>query len=212
MQDALIVQRPAATGRHLVLLFHGVGASPEGLAPLGAAVARHFKDAWVVSVRSPEASDFGSGWQWFSVSGVDEANRPARVAAAMPRFVQTINHWQHETGLGPADTTLIGFSQGAVMSLEATQQGVPLADRVIAIAGRFARPPRITPLQTTLHLMHGDRDTVMLPALSVGAVEQLHALGARATLDLFPGMGHGIDQRVVDRIVERMQDRAIETD
>jgi phospholipase/carboxylesterase len=212
MQDALIVQRPATTGRHLVLLFHGVGASPDSLRPLAAAVARHFKDAWVVSVRSPEASDFGSGWQWSSVRGVDEANRPARVAAAMPRLVQTIRHWQHETGLGPADTTLIGFSQGAVMSLEATQQGVPLAGRVIALAGRFAQPPRLAPLQTTLHLMHGDRDTVMPPALSVGAVEQLHALGARATLDLFPGLDHGIDQRVLDRIVERMQDRAIETD
>ena len=212
MQDAIIVQRPATTARHLVLLFHGVGASPEGLRPLGAAVARHFKDAWVVSVRSPAASDFGSGWQWFSVRGVDEANRPARVAAAMPRFVQTIQQWQRDTGLGPADTTLIGFSQGAIMSLEATQQDVPLAGRVIAIAGRFAQPPRRAPLQTTLHLMHGDQDAVMPSVLSAEAVEQLHALGAKATLDLFPRLDHGIDQRVLDRIVERMQDRAVETD
>ena len=212
MQDALFVQRPAATARHLVLLFHGVGASPESLRPLGAAVARHFKDAWVVSVRSPEASDFGSGWQWFSVRGVDEANRPARVAVAMPRFVQTIRHWQRETGLGAADTTLIGFSQGAIMSLEATQQDPPLAGRVIAIAGRFAQPPRLAPLQTTLHLMHGDQDAVMPSGLSAEAVEQLHALGARATFDLFPQLGHGIDQRVLDRVVERMQDRAVETD
>jgi phospholipase/carboxylesterase len=211
MQDALIVQRPAATARYLVLLFHGVGASPEGLRPLGAAVARHFKDALVVSVRSPEASDFGSGWQWFSVRGVDEANRPARVAAAMPRFVQTIQHWQGETGLGPADTTLIGFSQGAIMSLEATQQDVPLAGRVIAVAGRFAQPPRLAPLQTALHLMHGDQDAVMPPALSARGVEQLQVLGSTATLDLFPGLAHGIDQRVLDRIVERMQDRVVET-
>lgn len=212
MQDALIVQRPATTARHLVLLFHGVGASPEGLRPLGAAVARHFKDAWVVSVRSPEASDFGSGWQWFSVRGVDEANRPARVAAAMPRFVQTIQHWQRQTGLGAADTTLIGFSQGAVMLLEATQQDVPLAGRVIAIAGRFAQPPRLAPLQTTLHLMHGDQDKIMPPVLSAEAVERLNALGAKATLDLFPRLDHGIDQRVMDRVVERMLDRAVETD
>ena len=32
-------------------------------------------------------------------------------------------------------------------------------------------------------------------ALSIDAVEQLRALGATATLDLFPGLGHGIDGR-----------------
>lgn len=212
MHDALIVQRPATTARRLVLLFHGVGASPEGLHPLGAAVARHAGDAWVISVRSPEPSDLGSGWQWFSVRGVDEANRPARVAAAMPGFVQTIQHWQREVGLGAADTTLIGFSQGAIMALESAQHGVPSAGRVIAIAGRFAQPPRLAPPQTSLHLMHGEQDTVMPCALSASALRQLHALGAKATLDLFPGLGHGIDPRVLNRVVERLQDRAVESD
>ena len=35
MQDDLIVHQPTVPARHLVLLFHGVGASPEGLLPLG---------------------------------------------------------------------------------------------------------------------------------------------------------------------------------
>lgn len=212
MHHALIVQRPATTARRLVLLFHGVGASPDGLQPLGAAVAHHFEDAWVISVRSPEASDLGSGWQWFSVRGVDEANRPARVAAAMPRFVQAIQHFQREVGLGAADTTLIGFSQGAIMALESTQHDVPSAGRVIAIAGRFAQPPRLAPSQTSLHLMHGDQDSVMSCALSAAAVRQLHVLGAKATLDLFPGLGHGVDPRVLKRVVERLQDRVVESD
>ena len=45
-----------------------------------------------------------------------------------------------ETGVGPAKTTLLGFSQGAIMALESTQQPVPLAGRVVAIAGRFSAP------------------------------------------------------------------------
>jgi phospholipase/carboxylesterase len=209
MQDAIVIQEPATTARQLVLLFHGVGADPEGLRPLGAGIARRFDDAWVISVRSPEASDLSSGWQWFSVRGIDEANRPARVAAAMPGFVKAIQDWQHTVGLGAADTTLIGFSQGAIMSLEATQQAVPLAARVISLSGRFAQPPRLAPSQTSLHLMHGEQDTVIPCALSALAVEQLRALGGKATLDLFPRLAHGIDQRVLDRVVERMQNDVV---
>ena len=206
MKDALIVHEPAAPATQLLLLFHGVGASPEDLRPLGAALAERLPHAWIVCVRSPDASDMGRGWQWFSVRGVDEANRPARVAATMPRFVQTVTDWQRRTDLTAAVTTLIGFSQGAIMALEATQRSEPVAGRVIAIAGRFASPPRVAPASTTLHLMHGDLDRVMPCALSVDAVDQLHALGAKASLDRFEGLGHGIDRRVLERIAERLRD------
>ncbi|MEX8520403.1 MAG: hypothetical protein AB3X44_17995 [Leptothrix sp. (in: b-proteobacteria)] len=42
--------------------------------------------------------------------------------------------------------------------------------------------------------------------LGVDALAQLQALGATATLDRFPGLGHGIDPRVVGKIVERLCD------
>lgn len=49
-------------------------------------------------MRSPESSDLGSGWQWFSVRGVTEENRPARVAEATPSFVRCVRDWQARTG------------------------------------------------------------------------------------------------------------------
>jgi phospholipase/carboxylesterase len=140
MQDALVIQRPEASvtpPAELLLLFHGVGSSAEDLRQLGEALAGQRPGAWVVSVRSPERSEFGAGWQWFSVQGVIEASRPARVAAAMPAFLQTVEAWQRDTGVPAAHTTLIGFSQGAIMALESTQQGEATAGRVVAIAGRF---------------------------------------------------------------------------
>ena len=135
------------------------------------------------------------------MQGVTEANRPARVAAAMPAFLQTVHAWQRETGAAAARTTLIGFSQGAIMALEATQQDQPVAGRVIAIAGRFAQPPRVAPDGTMMNLMHGEQDRVMPVGLAVDAERQLRALGARATLDLYPGLGHRIDARVIEGIV-----------
>ena len=199
----LIVQRPASPSQ-LVLLFHGVGSSARDLAPLGEALAPQLPDAAIVSVQAPEAS--GPGWQWFSVRGVTEADRPARVAAAMPGFVQAVMQWQQACAVGPARTTLIGFSQGAIMALESTQLESLLAARVIALSGRFARPPRIAHRSVRTHLMHGDADAVMPVPGVVDALAQLQGLGAVATLDRFPRLGHGIDRRVIDAIVRRLDD------
>lgn len=199
----LIVQRPAAP-KQLVLLFHGVGSSARDLEPFGEVLAQHLPDAAIVSVQAPGA--VARGWQWFSVEGVTEADRPARVAAAMPRFVQAVRQWQQACSGAPAATTLIGFSQGAIMALEATQLDSLAAGRVIALSGRFARPPRIAHPSLRTHLMHGDADAVMPVRGAIDAFAQLQALGAAATLDRFPGLGHGIDRRVVDAVVRKLQD------
>jgi phospholipase/carboxylesterase len=197
----LIIQRPVTLSQ-LVLLFHGVGSSARDLVPLGEALAPHLPDAAIVSVQAPEAA--GPGRQWFSVQGITEVDRPARVAAAMPGFMQAVRRWQAACAIGSAGTTLLGFSQGAIMALESTQLDSPPADRVIALSGRFARPPRIAHASARTHLMQGDADAVMPVQLAVDALAQLQGLGAVATLDRFPGLGHGIDMRVVDAIVGRM--------
>ncbi len=207
-QADIVIQRSdgaAAPDAGLLLLFHGVGSSAEDLRPLGESLAAQRPQDWVVNVRSPSPSESGAGWQWFSVLGVTEQNRPARVAAAMPAFQAAVRHWQRETGVDPARTTLVGFSQGAIMALESTQaDGAPLPGRVVALAGRFAQTPRRPPHETDLHLMHGDQDRVMPVSLAVDADRHLRALGARSTLDRFPGLAHGIDARVIDAIVRRM--------
>jgi len=207
MNDDIVVQLPpaeATSPAELLLLFHGVGSRAEDLVPLARALAAQRPDAWVVSVRSPERSNLGSGWQWFSVQGITEANRAERVAGAMPAFLQTVAAWQREAGAGPQATTLIGFSQGAIMALESTQQEESPAGRVIAIAGRFAQAPRHAPAHTWVHLLHGEHDPVMPVRLAVEAHDQLQALGATSTLYRFPGLGHGIDARVVECVRRRL--------
>ena len=205
--DDLVIQRPLNTrvqAAQLVMLFHGVGSSAEDLRPLGESLALQHPHAWVVSVRSPDASDLGRGWQWFSVRGITEDNRPGRITATMERFVEKVAEWQHAAGAGPESTTLVGFSQGAIMALESTQLNQPPARCVAAIAGRFGQPPRVVPRDTRVHLLHGERDNVVPASESVEAQSRLEALHADVTLDLFPNLGHGIDARVVQRLHERL--------
>lgn len=205
MSDSILIQQPAAEADELILLFHGVGGQAGDLVPLGQVLAREKPSACVVSVRSPDPSDLGRGWQWFSVIGVTEANRPARVADTLPRFIDTVRHWQHQCGVAAPATTLIGFSQGAIMALESTQQAPALAGAVVSIAGRFAQTPTTAPAGTRIHLMHGDADAVMPVQLAHQAHASLAERHVPVTLDLFPGLGHGVDQRVLEAIVRRLQ-------
>lgn len=202
----LVLHRPTAPARQLVLLFHGVGASPEGFEPLGPALARD--DRWIVAVRSPFESGFGAGWQWFSVQGVTETNRAERIAAAMPRFADTVRRWQAHTGLGAAQTVLAGFSQGAIMSLESTQAGEPLAARVVAMSGRFAVPPQTAPAGVAFRFIHGTQDPVIPAAFSSQGAQQLQALGADARADLLPGLAHGIDPRALALLARALDEVA----
>jgi len=110
--------------------------------------------------------------------------------------------------VGPKLTTLIGFSQGAIMALESTQLDSPVAERVIAIAGRYARPPRTAHAAVRTHLMHGDSDGIMPVQGAIDALAQLQGLGAVTTLDRFPGLRHGIDGRVVDAVIRRLSGTA----
>ena len=199
--EPLVVREvPGATG--LFLLFHGVGATEIDLAPLGEFIADAFPNATVACVSAPHVSDLGSGRQWFSVRDVTEQNRLARVDEAMPLFVRAVHDLQARFGVAPAATVLVGFSQGAIMALESARAGHGLANRIVSMSGRFAMLPDAAPADTRFHFLHGDADTVM-PSSS--AVEAAAKLGSSATVDVFPGAGHGITMPMAKRLIERLR-------
>lgn len=203
MSAGLVLQSPPAP-RHLFLLFHGVGATPHDLAPLGQLLASAFPQAAVVSVPAPDASDFGQGLQWFSVIGVTEQDRPGRVAATLPRFLATVREWQQQFGVGAADTTLVGFSQGAIMALAASAVPEPPAARVVSLSGRPATLPAAAPAGVRIHFLHGDADPVIPVAHARAAEQALQAAGGEVTLDVLPRLAHGIDQAMADRLLQRL--------
>lgn len=50
-------------------------------------------------------------------------------------------------------------------------------------------------------MIHGAQDAVVSHTFSVAAAEALQALGGDATLDLLPGLGHGIDARALQLVI-----------
>ncbi|MFP2469375.1 esterase [Pseudescherichia vulneris] len=202
--DHFVVQSPSAPAKQLLLLFHGVGDNPVAMGQIGSWFAPLFPDALIVSVGGVEPCG-PTGRQWFSVQGVTEENRQQRVDAIMPTFIDTVSHWQKESGVSPQATALIGFSQGSIMSLESTKAAPGLASRVIAFNGRFATLPTQASTATTVHLIHGGEDRVIDLAYAVAAQEALIQAGGDVTLDIVDELGHAIDDRSMQLALDHLR-------
>lgn len=196
------------TGRpeQLMILLHGWGANADDMALLAGVLRRAFPQAAVLAPQGFDAVDTGlAGRQWFSLVGITEANRPARVAAALPRLADWVRAAQVATGVGPQATALFGFSQGAILSLELVQQHDGLAGRVLSFSGRYAALPDHAPQLTTLHFFHGETDTVIPAAQSRMAIDRLAELNGDATVDLAEGIGHELPPELMQCALHRLR-------
>ncbi|MEN3752544.1 alpha/beta hydrolase [Mangrovibacter yixingensis] len=183
--------------KKLVIFLHGVGSSGADLAVLGQLWQERLPDTHFSAPNAPQAFGQGGGWQWFSLNGITEANRPQRIIEARAEFDQTIQAICQQQGVDPSQDKLVfvGFSQGSIMALDALVSGRwPLA-AVVAFSGRLAtlqgKPGKAVP---TL-LVHGQRDPVIPWQESQQAQEKLQALGIPVQVSWDATAGHTITQQ-----------------
>ena len=197
----------------LYLLFHGVGATAESMLPLAQRLIHAWPQAAVLCLNAPDKFDAvigerdgeSEGRQWFTIRRIDEDNRPGRVAAALPVFIATVRAMQQRFDVSWERTALAGFSQGAVMALEAVQAEPMLAGRVLAFSGRHATAPAHVPADTTVHLFHGVADTVIPAAAAIDSAQTLVELGADVTADVLPGIAHELHPLLMDKAIEQLR-------
>ena len=210
LPDTLQWLPAAGRAEQLMILLHGWGDSAAGMAPLAQALRAEFPQAALLAPEGFDPVDTGlAGRQWFAMNGPDgpvtEANRSARVAAVLPRLANWVRAAQAATGLGPAATALVGFSQGAILSLELAQLHDGLAGRVLSFSGRYATLPDRAPAHTTLHFFHGATDTVIPAAQTRLAMDRLTSMHGDATADIAEGVGHELPLELVHCAINRLR-------
>ncbi|QGU86703.1 esterase [Erwinia sorbitola] len=197
----VVVHNPSLPATQLFLLYHAAGDNPVAMGEIGRWFVGAFPRALVVSIGGPE-QDADGGSRWYNPS----ADRPSQdVAEVMDGFIASVRHWQQQSGVKADATALIGFSQGATMALEAVKVQGGLAGRVVAFSGRYETLPQQAGTRTTIHLIHGDNDTVLPLTHALDAEERLTALGGDVTLDIVDDLPHAIDDRAMQLALERLQ-------
>lgn len=181
--------------KNLIVMLHGVGSRGSDLLPVVEYWQQAIPQTQVASPDGPLVFDMGSGFQWFSINGITEASRPARIAAARDTFDAKLAEVFREQEINPEQdrVVLAGFSQGAIMALDALVRGnYPLAG-VVAFSGRLASPLPLRPAaQSAALLIHGKADPVIPWQESQKAAEALSAAGVQAELSVEDNVQHTI--------------------
>lgn len=124
---------PAGEQAPLLLLLHGYGSHERDLFDLSADVDPRFH---VVSARAPLALSWG-GFAWYHLGGsygrlVPDAATRAQGIDALEKFVVAL---PERVGTDPRRTYLLGFSQGAIISLALLLRRPALVAGVAALSG-----------------------------------------------------------------------------
>lgn len=188
---------------HLFLFFHGLGASAADLLPLAQFFRKTIpQGAYLLPEGVQPFDGGGDGRQWFSFVGLSNDNRLQRVQDVLPIMQDLIQKAQARFALPSSQTTLIGFSQGAILALEYTARIDGCIAQVLAFSGRYAVLPNKAPAITYVHLLHGQQDLVIEVYYAKQAYERLTQLGGNVSLDIDPVMGHGISTRMLNQAIE----------
>lgn len=192
----------------LFVLLHGAGADGLQMRPLAEALHRQYPRAALVLPDAPDVFDAipggGAGFQWYSEQG-DDAARAAGLTEALPAVIELIRYWAERLELSWERVALGGFSQGAILALEALQQEEQLAGRVLAFGGAYAYWPQHAPKDVSIHLLHGKNDEELPYVPLLNAARELMGLGADITADVMPDIGHELHPALIERAMEQLR-------
>ncbi|WP_370692979.1 alpha/beta hydrolase [Pseudotabrizicola sp.] len=201
MRELQSARRGVAPGAatSVVVFVHGYGADGADLLGLADPLAPHLPGTAFYAPDAPErTTGNGFGRQWFSIpwlDGSDEADSRAGLLRAAEDLNGFLDRIMAEEGIGPEALALVGFSQGAMMSLHvAPRRDVALAG-VVAISGRLLGPELLMAeagVKPPVLLIHGDQDPVVPFADMSLAGDALLGAGFEVFGHVMQGSGHGI--------------------
>jgi phospholipase/carboxylesterase len=190
-QPVLAAGEPLERAKAAMIMIHGRGASAEDM--LGLAQEVHQPG---FSYLAPQAA--GHTWYPYSFLSPTARNEPALssglavIASLLARIAQA--------GIAPEHVILIGFSQGACLSLEFAARNARRYGGVVGLSGALIGPdstPRDYPGSldsTPVFLGCSDRDFHIPKERVELSARVLQQLGGNVTACLYPNMGHTVNQ------------------
>ncbi|NDB82377.1 MAG: hypothetical protein EB127_06500 [Alphaproteobacteria bacterium] len=177
LEKAPISGKPA---KNLVIFMHGLGSNGEDLMGLVPFFEDSMPDCHFYSPNGIEPCDIiPFGYQWFSLQDRDPHVMEREISRSIPLVKQLIENKLKSLDLTYKDLILIGFSQGAMLSLYIAHELTEPIKAVIAFSGLFYPPTKIGSVNTPICLIHGKEDEVVPFSSMKDSVDSLRNVGAR---------------------------------
>ena len=180
---------PLERARAAMIMVHGRGATAESILTL----ANELRQPGFAYL-APQAA--GNTWYPYSFLAPIPHNEPG-ISSGMAVITGLLERIS-AAGVPPERTMLLGFSQGACLSLEYAARHARAYGGVAGLSGGLIGPdgtPRDYPgslASTPVFLGCGVPDPHIPEARVRESAEVLRRLGAEVTLRIYPGMGHTV--------------------
>ncbi len=190
-----IAPRAPSSRPPLLVLLHGIGTDEEDLLPLVPSLDPRLL---VVSARAPHPEPPGHRWYFIDWATTPPSADPAEMTESRDLLARFVEEAIAAYRADASSVFLLGFSQGAIMSLSLLLARPDLVRGVVAHSGRLARLPGAPATAGALAraevlLLHGEEDPVVPVTEGRKAYQVLAPLmGPRVAFHAFPGLGHGI--------------------
>jgi phospholipase/carboxylesterase len=180
----------------LLLLLHGYGSNEEDLFSFASELPDHY---YVISARAPYDMQYGS-YAWYAINFDASENKFSDLNQARNSRELIANFIDELVINYPIDThnvTLIGFSQGCILSYAVGVSYPEKVQRVVAMSGYFNSEIAKTGFETNdfsnlqLFASHGTVDQVVPVDWARKAKPILDSLGIKNIYKEYP-IGHGI--------------------
>jgi phospholipase/carboxylesterase len=187
--------------RAAMILLHGRGATAEDIMTIAAEVISPG-----FAYLAPQAS--GNAWYPNPFTAPLESNEPFLSSAL--DVVETLLARVEET-IPAQRVILLGFSQGACLTLEFAARHAQRYGGVVGLSGGLIGPdatPRDYPGDfdaTPVFLGCSDVDPHIRKDRVIEAADVFTRMGARATMRLYPAMGHTVNQDEIDAVREMVE-------
>jgi phospholipase/carboxylesterase len=185
-----------AKPRQLVILCHGLGADAFDLIDLAPSWQHACPDALFASVHAPFQHDSGFGRQWWSVADRSPSVTEAGARTAAPYLHGFIDSELNRLGLPGDAYAIMGFSQGAMVSLFTGLRCTAAPRAILAFSGALIAPETLgneLANRPPVLLVHGEADEAVPVSRSHDAESALRAAGVPVDAHYVPRLGHGID-------------------
>jgi predicted esterase len=187
--------RPLGEAAAAVVMVHGRGATAESILEL----AREFGRPDLAYV-APQAA--GYTWYPYSFMAPMPQNEPG-LSSGLARIGEVLALLEEE-GIAPERTVLLGFSQGACLSLEYAARNARRYGGVAGLSGGLIGPPG-TPRAyegslagTPVFLGCSDRDPHIPRERVDETAEVMGKMGAEVTERIYPGLGHTVNEDEIE--------------
>ncbi|NJL99765.1 MAG: phospholipase [Synechococcaceae cyanobacterium SM2_3_2] len=186
----------------ILLMLHGVGSHEEDLLGLASYLDPRF---YVVSVRAPRPYQAG-GFSWFDLTWTEtgvtgDPQQALESLELLRQFVDGLRQSDPQLALSPL--YVMGFSQGAMMSLLLTLRFPPSVQGAVIMSGRWPTGLEVDPSAELgglpLLVVHGTQDRVLSIAEGREIRRQLQRLPVDLSYSEFE-MGHEVSSDSLLRI------------